>query len=464
MNRRMGSIDQTLSGRWRVRVTTPSGQRKAVDTFDTREEAETFLDAIEAVREGNRGHTVASWGEEWLDARELAKVVKDIEGSRGLFRKHIEKDPLGEMALRSVNRGHVNEWLGRVRAKGARSTAGNALTVLRGLFRGAADSGYIRLDPTLGVRLPREKRTKEPWTWLTTDEQAKLLENVPVPERYMVQFAIGSGLRAGELVGLELADVSDTTIVVRYGNKNHEATKTGKLRRVPMFGVARGAWKKWLAALPTYSKKNPRGLAFPRVRGGWRDSHHFFAWSQWKKWTSAIPRKLRFHDLRHTCASSLVSGVWGRSWSLEEVQALLGHSSISITQRYAHLAESALERAAKGTGLAKQRPKAKMPEAESLKEIKELTTGIEPATAGLQSPWRVSRFRELGTSIGQPWPRVWARLFLEAVARGDKTEAEALIEGIRAEMAGPFGVSIATELAGILAVRDKAEGEKGTGR
>lgn len=385
MARSMGSIDKTAAGRYRVRITTPSGDRKPVGTFDTREEAETHLAAIEEAREGVKGHTVASWGAEWLDARELAREIKDIEGSRGIFRKHIEADPIGDIGLRSVTRGHVNAWLGRVRRKGARATAGNALTVLRGLFRSAADNGHVRIDPTVGVKLPREKRTDEPWTWLRPAEQALLLARIPIPQRYAVQFAIGCGLRAGELVGLELADVSDTTIVVRYGDKNHAPTKNGKLRYVPLFGVAREAWKLWRAALPTWCKKNPLGLAFPGKLGAYRDSSHFFRWADWDTWTTDVfgKRNVRFHDLRHTCASCLVSGVWGRNWSLEEVQALLGHSSMSITQRYAHLCGTALERAAKAAQSAFQRPLLEMGTMQVSDNI-ELTTGIEPATAGLQ--------------------------------------------------------------------------------
>jgi hypothetical protein len=62
-----------------------------------------------------------------------------------------------------------------------------------------------------------------------------------------------------------------------------------------------------------------------------------------------IERKVRFHDLRHTCASHLVMGTSGRRWSIEEVSKLLGHSDIQVTQRYAHLADTALHRAAAET-------------------------------------------------------------------------------------------------------------------
>ena len=60
-------------------------------------------------------------------------------------------------------------------------------------------------------------------------------------------------------------------------------------------------------------------------------------------------RNVRWHDLRHTCASSLVSGAWGRPWRLEEVAKVLGHSSIQTTQVYAHLATSVVQEAAYAT-------------------------------------------------------------------------------------------------------------------
>jgi len=62
---------------------------------------------------------------------------------------------------------------------------------------------------------------------------------------------------------------------------------------------------------------------------------------------------VRWHDLRHTCASSLVAAWWGPAWRLELVREVLGHSSITVTERYAHLAASVLDDAgAQTSGLA----------------------------------------------------------------------------------------------------------------
>ena len=62
---------------------------------------------------------------------------------------------------------------------------------------------------------------------------------------------------------------------------------------------------------------------------------------------AGITRPVRWHDLRHTCASALLQGQWGDKWTIEEVSAQLGHSSISVTERYAHLGETVLKKAAK---------------------------------------------------------------------------------------------------------------------
>jgi integrase len=55
---------------------------------------------------------------------------------------------------------------------------------------------------------------------------------------------------------------------------------------------------------------------------------------------------VRWHDLRHTCASFLLSGAVGRRWSMAELKEMLGHASVTTTERYAHFAKSALFEAA----------------------------------------------------------------------------------------------------------------------
>ena len=64
---------------------------------------------------------------------------------------------------------------------------------------------------------------------------------------------------------------------------------------------------------------------------------------------TAVCRLCRARHKRHTCGSSLVAGWWGRAWRLEEVRDLLGHSTVRVTEMYAHLAPSELSKAAAAT-------------------------------------------------------------------------------------------------------------------
>jgi hypothetical protein len=169
----------------------------------------------------------------------------------------------------------------------------------------------------------------------------------------LIAFAIGTGMREGEIYNLHLRDLKPDKVIVRFGSKG-KATKGGRIRRVPLFGISADAIAQWLPLLA--QQPNPEGLVWPTKRGGRRERGK--APRGWRGYLLAAGiiaehrhdgRPVRFHDLRHTCGSSLVAGWWGRRWTLEEVKELLGHRSIITTQRYAHLADSALDAAARET-------------------------------------------------------------------------------------------------------------------
>jgi Phage integrase family len=118
---------------------------------------------------------------------------------------------------------------------------------------------------------------------------------------------------------------------------------------VPLFGLALDAVRTWQAQLAWYAPKNPLGLLFPTERGKRRDKKPPRGWPKAIAIFGDVPRIARkpwWHLLRHTCASSLVSGAWGFRWSLEDVSKMLGHSSINTTEIYAHFAPSAVQNTA----------------------------------------------------------------------------------------------------------------------
>ena len=206
-----------------------------------------------------------------------------------------------------------------------------------------------------------EGRTQEPWTFLQLAEQTALrtCEAIPEHDRLLISVAMTTGMRPSEMAHLRLDDIKvdgeDPHIVVRFGRRGR-ATKNGKIRTVPLLrGLGVEAMRAWLEILPSYCKGNPLKIAFPYPSGARRQvggSKFFHAKrSLFAQYLSAagINPEVRFYDLRHTFASSLVSGLWGRPWSLEEVQPMLGHSSIAMTQRYAHLSDTTIKKAARET-------------------------------------------------------------------------------------------------------------------
>lgn len=218
-------------------------------------------------------------------------------------------------------------------------------------------------------------------------------EAIPVRDRIWIQFAIGTGLREGEMFNLRLSDLvlggDDPHVIVQRGSKDggpkNTRTADVKIRRVPLFGPGLDAVRRWMGMLPSYCPSNPHGLVFPGPTGARKqpDKHlhrtrcvrvelrdgtvvtkvrPFNPLPEYLAAAGIVAerrhdgRHVRWHDLRHTFASSLVSGTWGRRWSLEEVRAAMGHESITTTERYAHLADTALKIAARETngGLVRQ--------------------------------------------------------------------------------------------------------------
>jgi integrase len=264
---------------------------------------------------------------------------------------------------------HVAQWVDSMADRQlARSTVRNAFGVLSVAMRDAVMAGHLHANPCAGVVLPRtETRTEDEWTFLSATEVAALLGHrvLDASFRRIYTIAIYTGLRQGELWGLRWEDVrlDEARLVVRYGNANGGPTKSGKPRTVPLFAPARaallelrelGGVRRVGGHVFTWTPKGepPRPFAdgydgswagsWHRRRGGPRDGERVFR-DGWRE-RCGVRSEVRFHDFRHTCASHLIMGTWGRAWRCEEVQVLLGHTSISTTQRYAHLAPEGMDR------------------------------------------------------------------------------------------------------------------------
>ncbi len=423
--------------RFYVRIVV-DGDRIPLGACATRAEAEELEAAgYQQARAKPEHMTVGKWGEEWLDARELDRL-RAVRTDRGRWAEHVAGTALARMPIALVSPDDVSKWIAQLRKKRtatphrkatglAPKTIREAVQLLANAFDDAIAKRHVGANPVrpawkqhraaLG-RIQSERHAQQaPWTYLLVEEQRALLgcATIPEPHRLMMAFAIFTGLRQGEQFNLELRDVDvdgeRPAIFVRWGGRN-KPPKNGSTRTVLLSSDARAVVKRWLELLPSWTERNPHGLLFPthtgcRVGYGKTPLHVSEGGRGRQRKVNLLPRYLeaagierpfRWHDFRHTCASSLVSGFWGRRWSLEEVQAFMGHESRQSTERYAHLAEGAVERALLATSIrALPAPEIRhevVPNAGRVKGQRQRATprdrsvgprGLEPRTYGLKA-------------------------------------------------------------------------------
>jgi integrase len=400
-----GTIEMAPDGRFVPRLPGRNGKR--LEPCSTREEAERDLEeAGRLIRERlvhPEGMTLADFVEGFLERREGTHA--NARDDRNTWNACVADADFCGRPLSALTPPQIREWRDDLLARKARPGRGhrtkpgrklsrrraqNALNLLRVCLEDAVERGLIPTNPAKGVTLPRALGlTFDPWTYLLPEEQDRLLgcEAIPEDDRDLYGFAIGEGMRESEMWNLHLRDLRgvrladgvveidpDAVIVVRFGGHG-KSTKGKRIREVPIFDLGRRALERWLPKLA--SRPNPHRLVWP-LRGGERRAdgdmpRHWYrhlglagivvvrpeAGNPVEAADCSAPDRHdgmvpTFHDGgRHTCGARLVSGWTGRRWSLQEVQKLLGHRSVTTTERYASLAKSALQAAAAETDAAR---------------------------------------------------------------------------------------------------------------
>lgn len=238
-----------------------------------------------------------------------------------LLRKHV-LPALGDLRLTEINPGHVQRFADMRLKDAAPATVRQELAVLSGIFREALKRDLVQRNPVALVRKPRADN--EVVRYLNRQEEARLFAFAPEHLRDVILFALNTGLRDAEIRGLTWADVSleDRHIVVRH-------TKSKRDRIVPMndrvFALLDGL---------------PRHISSPYVFTNRETETRYTNAFNNTGWKALLQRagveNFRFHDLRHSFASRLAqAGV-----PILAIKELLGHASITMTMRYAHLAPS----------------------------------------------------------------------------------------------------------------------------
>jgi integrase len=323
---------------WRVDYYDPDGKRIRKD-FPLKKDAEAYLGKVVSAKKEGRYHDVFDVKKEtlitfnklvdhYVENFQIQKAFRTKRYMLGPIREHFGTRRLSEITFLELEtyrnrRKATPVWFGKPRTD---ATVNREMSLLRHMVNKAIEWGMLEVSPfDRGKRL-NLKENNHRLKFLTEEEISRIIEACSPHLKPIVELALHTGMRRGELLGLKWEQIRNGFIYLTE-------TKSGKGRQIPINDqagrVIRGLRQKnqlkWI-----YVFCGPDGKRFYDIRKS------FFAACR-----RAGIEGFRFHDLRHTFASHLVmNGV-----SLKAVQELLGHADLSMTMRYAHLSQAHLQEA-----------------------------------------------------------------------------------------------------------------------
>lgn len=362
IKRQIKRADGSTRTRWRARYTDDT--RSTVERhFETKREATRWLtEQKSALNRGDHIHpsggeqTFADladdWRDTWTDLEPKTRV-----GYESILNRHV-LPRWGTTKLGGITPKAIQKWVNELAASRAPNTVRRVYSVLRQVLGVAVERRYLTANPCDAVRLPKSNGPRREQLFLSPAEVQQLAEAVADESgqrQYglLVYTAAYTGLRAGELAALRQRDVTADAISVERALKEINSTsehvpdkglvegrtKTGAARRVGLPRFLRAMLAEHLAALPA----DPEAFVFTSPDGGPLRHGNFYRRFFKPAVKQSLPpekHRLRFHDLRHTCAGLLIEqGVHPKA-----IQEHLGHRDIQTTFNvYGHLLPSAHE-------------------------------------------------------------------------------------------------------------------------
>ncbi len=273
-------------------------------------------------------------------ARTLSAYAADCGQFLVFLEQHLGAGPPGEGALLALSPAELRAFLA-MRAKGGAgaATRGRQLAAIRSLLRWLGRRRGVSVPALAGVRTP--KRTPPLPRALSPAHAASALSDIGAThaarnsrepafqatrDRALFALLYGAGLRIGEAVALDLRDAAR----LLSGNALPVRGKGDKERLVPILPAVREVVA---AYLPLRAGCGPGEPLFVGVRGGRLDSSMANRVLRDHRRLLGLPEHATPHALRHSFATHLLAG----GADLRAIQELLGHASLSTTQRYTAL-------------------------------------------------------------------------------------------------------------------------------
>jgi integrase/recombinase XerC len=252
-----------------------------------------------------------------------------------LSEKKFAQGPKGEAAVEKIDHFIIRAFLGYLHRDHKKSSLGRKLASLRSFFKYLVQEGYVTQNPAELVATPRQEKPLP--NFMSVDEAFALMD-VPKPsttwgarDKAILETLYSTGIRVSELVGLSDGDLDFSLGIIRVLGKG------SKERIVPIGEEAR-------EAIRAYTRQRDRAVVhktgndlkspiFVNTRGGRLTSRSVARILQKHLVQGGLLRKISPHALRHSFATHLLDA----GADLRAIQELLGHASLSTTQRYTHV-------------------------------------------------------------------------------------------------------------------------------
>lgn len=287
--------------------------------------ADAFLDFL-SVQKNYSEHTQRAYHNDLYDFIRYVAV-----------QNRIDPENPGEMSSLSVSQVDallIRAYLGHLyKKKNKKSSVARKLSALRSFFTYLLKHGVIEINPGSLIMTPKQDKPLP--AYLTVDEMFRLLDTIDTGslsgkrDRAMFELLYSTGIRVSELVGLNVDDLN------RSGGTMRVLGKGDKQREVPVGRRAIAAvndYRQALAAQEPELKRDPSALFLNR-RGGRLTGRSMARILKERALACGIGVPIFPHAVRHTFATHMLDA----GADLRGVQEILGHESLSTTQKYTHV-------------------------------------------------------------------------------------------------------------------------------
>jgi integrase/recombinase XerC len=262
----------------------------------------------------------------------VAAYVRDLTQ----FRLFAEGELARPVKLGDVEILLLRRWLGQVARRCKTATIARKIASLRSFFRHLQRRRLLRKNPAAGLANPKLVRPMP--TFLPAESMSEVIEVADDSlrgqrDRAILEVMYGAGLRVSEVAGLDLGSLALDEQRIRVIGKGN------KERIVPIGTQAIQALKLYLKRRPEWLKRDTQAL-FLSTRGNRLAPRRMQEIVRRYGILGSGRPDLHPHALRHSCATHLLDG----GADLRSIQQLLGHTSLSVTQRYTHTSVEGLTR------------------------------------------------------------------------------------------------------------------------